>query len=107
LTGLGGGQTVGYTEVGSDSLTWQSDHESCRGWQSDHPLWRLDHEGGLSALSIFRRNKILSIFFVASVVTQNTLSFSRIMRALSNSREGDYSQYFQGDEYSQYLIVVQ
>jgi hypothetical protein len=108
LTGLGGGQTVGYTEVGgltplrgsqttkvaeAGSLTTH-----CGGWTT---------RGGLSALSIFSRNKILSIFFVASVVTQNTLSFSRIMRALSNSREGDYSQYFQGDEYSQYLIVVQ
>jgi hypothetical protein len=44
--------------------------------------------GSLSPL-YFSRNKILSIFFGASV-------FSRIMRALSNSREGDYSLYFQG-----------
>jgi hypothetical protein len=31
------------------------------------------------------------VFFGASVVTQNTLSFSRITRSLNISRESDYS----------------
>jgi hypothetical protein len=52
---------------------------------------------GFSQPSLFfNRNKILSVCFGTSVVTQNTLSFSRITRVLSNFKEGDYSQYFRG-----------
>jgi hypothetical protein len=66
---------------------------SCTKWVLQ---WWSDHEGVSQPSLFFSRNKILSIFFGASVVTQNTLNFSRITRVLSNSREGDYSQYFQG-----------
>jgi hypothetical protein len=60
--------------------------------------------GGLSGLSIFNRNKILSVYFGAIVVTQNTLSFLRITRAL---RKVTTLSIFREDKYSQYLIVVQ
>jgi hypothetical protein len=84
LTGLSGDQTMSYTEFG--------DPTPFRGSQTMKvAIVGGQIRRGLSAFSIFSRNKILSVFFDASVVTQNTLSFSRITRALINLREGDYS----------------
>jgi hypothetical protein len=87
---------MGYTEVGG--LTPFHDGQTMKVAEAGGltTLYGGQTTRDLSALSIFSRNRILSVFSVLRQLLRTLSIFSRITGALSDSREGDYSQYFRG-----------